>query len=212
LRRLQEASAYAEQASTRAKATGFALALNQALLERARIYRDLGDIAQSDAMLKEVEPRLRQDLPPSHYAFAVLEIEQAQNKFRRGDLDDALRMADDAVAINERSMKIGGQGSDALPGLLLNRSTIELKTGGRDQAAADAARAVKLLQMQAEPGTFSTQLGRSYLALGNALKAKGRSDEARQAFRSSATHFENALGHDHPDTLSALQSAVVNSK
>ena len=211
LRRLQEASAYAEQASTRAKATGFALALNQALLERARIYRDQGDIAQSDAMLKEVEPRLRQDLPPSHYAFAVLEIEQAQNRFRRGDLKGALHMADEAVAIDEKSMKTGGQGSDALPGLLLNRSTIELETGARDQAVADASSSVKLLQAQAEPGTFSTQLGRSYLALGNALKANGRFDEARQAFQSSATHFENALGPDHPDTLNALQLGV-NSK
>jgi serine/threonine protein kinase len=212
LGRLQEASEYADQASTRARAKGFALAINQALLERARIYRDRDDIDQSDAMLKEVEPRLRQDLPPNHYAFAVLEIEQAQNRFRRGDLKNALRMADDAVAIDENSMKNGGQGSDALPGLLLNRSTIELKMGARDQAVADASRAVKLLQGQAEPGTFSTQLGRSFLALGNALKATGKLDEARQAFQSSATHFENALGPDHPDTRSALQSAGQNSK
>jgi tetratricopeptide (TPR) repeat protein len=211
LGRLQEASQYAEQASTRAKATGFALALNQALLERARIYRDQGDIDESDVMLAEVEPRLRQDLPPSHYAFAVLGIEKAQNRFRRGDMKGALRLADDALTIDETSIKTGGQGSDALPLLLVNRASIELKTGDVDQAIADASRALKLFQGQAEPGTFSTQLGRSYLALGNALKAKGRLDEARQAFQSSAMQFENALGHDHPDTRSALQSAGLSS-
>src|SRR6185437_15303136 len=108
LGRLQEASTYAEQASTRANAKGFALALNQALLERARIYRDQDKIDQSDAMLKEVEPRLRQDLPPTHYAFAVLEIEKAQNEFHRGDVRGALRLADDAVAIDEKSIKTGG--------------------------------------------------------------------------------------------------------
>ena len=212
LGRLQESSTYAEQASTRAKAKGFALAVNQALLERARIYRDLGDIDQSDAMLKEAEPLLRHDLPPTHYAFAVLEIEQAQNKLRRGDLKSALRMADDAVVIDEKSVKEGGRGSDALPGLLLSRADIELKADARDQAVADASRAVKLLQEQAEPGTFSTQRGRGYMTLGNALKAQGRLEEARQAFQLSAVHFENALGADHLETRSAVQSAGLNGK
>ena len=197
LGRLQESSAYAEQASTRAEAKGFALAVNQALLERARIYRDQGDIDKSDAMLKEVEPRLRHDLPPSHYAFAVLGIEEAQNKFRRGDLKAAMRLADDALKINETSMSAGGQGSDALPSLLVNRSAIELKAGEADQAIADASRAVKLLQDQAEPATFSTQLARGYMALGDAQKVKGRLDEARHAYLSAAEHFENTLGPDH---------------
>jgi eukaryotic-like serine/threonine-protein kinase len=203
LGRLQEASAYAEQASTRAKVKGFALALNQALLERARIYRDQGNIDQSDAMLKEVEPRLRQDLPPTHYAFAVLDIEKAENEFRRGELKSALRLADDALAICEKSIKAGGQGSDSLPSLLVNRATIELIAGGGDQAIADASRAVRLLQEQAEPGTFSTQLARSYMALGDALKARGRLDEARHAYQSAAEHYENTLGPDHPKTRDA---------
>jgi serine/threonine-protein kinase len=207
LGRLQEASAYAEQASKRAEAKGFALALNQGLLERARIYRDEGDIDQSDAMLKEVEPRLRKDLPPTHYAFAVLEIEKAQNEFHRGDLKAALRLADDALDINLKSIKAGGQGSDALPSLLVNRATIELSAGEGDQAIADASRAVKLLQEQAEPGTFSTQLARGYMALGNAMKAQGRLDEARRAFRSAAEHFENTLGPDHLNSREARKLA-----
>jgi serine/threonine protein kinase/tetratricopeptide (TPR) repeat protein len=212
LGRLQEASVYAEQASTRAKVKGFALALNQALLERARIYRDQESIDQSDAMLKEVEPRLRQDLPPSHYAFAVLEIEKAQNEFHRGNLKGALRLANEAVGIDEKSIAAGGQGSDALPSLLVNRAGIEMKTGNGDKAVADASRAVRLLQEQAEPGTFSTQLARSYMALGNALRAQGKQDEARVAFRSAAEHFENALGPDHPDTRSAIQSGGLETK
>jgi len=208
LGRLEEASTYAEEATIRAKARGFALAVNQGLLERARIYRDQGNIDQSDAMLKEVEPRLKQDLPPTHYAFAVLEIEKAQNEFHRGDLKAALRLADDALMIDEKSIKAGGRGSDALPSMLENRATIELNAGAGDQAIADASRAVKLLQEQAEPGTFSTQLARSYMALGNALKAGGRLDEARRAFRSAAEHFDKTLGPDHLNARSARRLAT----
>lgn len=212
LGRLQQASAYGEQASTRAKAKGFALALNQALLERARIYREQGDIDHSEAMLKEVEPRLRHDLPPTHYAFAVLEIEQAQNEFRRGDEKTALRLADEALAIDEKSMKDGGQGSDALPGLLIARSTMELNDVDGNQAIADASRAIDLLKEEAEPGTFSTQRGRGYMALGDALKSQGRLDEARAAFRSAADQFENALGSDHPDTRRAVEAAGLGPR
>jgi serine/threonine-protein kinase len=205
---LDKAAYYAEKACAKAKETHFEVAVNQSLLERSRIYRDQGDLARSGAMLAEVEPRLRQSLPPSHYAFAVLESEKAQYQLLRGDLKTALRMADDAVRIDEASMKSAGQGSDALPTLLYVRAAIEMK-GKPDQAVADASRAIRLVQGAAEPGTFSAQLARCYLALGSAVDFEGKHDEARAAYRSAAENFQATLGPDHPDTRNARRLAEL---
>jgi hypothetical protein len=72
---------------------------------------------------------------------------------------------------------------------------------------ADATRAVDLLQQSVQPGAFSSSNGRAYLTLGNALKAQGKHDEARAAFRSAAEHLNSALGPDHPDSRTAQQLA-----
>ena len=207
LDRLREAADYAERACTRAREKGFGVAMNQSLLERARIYRDEGDLARSETVLEEVEPRLKQSLPPGHYAFAILSIEKAQNASRRGDLKTAMHFADEAVAIDEASIRSGGEGSDVLPSVLYTRAATEIKAGLIDQALADDSRAIKLLQSSIEPGTFSTQLARSYLSLGYALEAQGKHDEARAAFRTASEHFEKTLGSSNPNTRSARNLA-----
>ena len=212
LGRLEKAAIYAEKACAKAKEKGFEVAVNQSLLERARIYRDEGDLDRSGAMLAEVEPRLRRSLPPNHYAFAVLKAEEAQNKALRGDLKTALRLADEAVAIDEASMKSVGQGSDALATLLYVRAAIEMKGGNPDRAVADASRAIKLVEEAAEPGTFSTQLARCYLALGSAVDFEGKHDEARAAFRTAAENFQQTLGPDHPDTRNARRLAELSAQ
>jgi len=51
-----------------------------------------------------------------------------------------------------------------------------------------------MLQQASVPGSFSSDLGRAYLALGRALQAQGKGEEARTAFRSAAEHLQNALG------------------
>jgi tetratricopeptide (TPR) repeat protein len=96
-----------------------------------------------------------------------------------------------------------------LPVLLVRRSTLELAAGNSDQAAADADRALHLLQASIEPGTFSEHLGRAYLALGLALQAQGKSDDARAAVRSAAEHLEKALGPDNPECRRAYQVAQM---
>jgi serine/threonine protein kinase/Flp pilus assembly protein TadD len=209
LGRLNEAASYSEQACSKAKQTGFDIAVNQSLLERARIYRDQGDIARSDAMLAEVEPRLQRSLPPGHYAFAALDVEKAHNAFDRGDLKTSLTLANEALAIDEGSIKSGGQGSDALPSILYTRAAIEIKAGNPDRAVTDATRAVTLLQEDAEPGSFSTQLARSYMALGLALESEGKHEDARNAFRSAAEHFQGTVGPENSDTRNARHLAEL---
>ena len=208
LGRLDEAADYAERAYTKAQQNGQLVVVNQSLLERARIYRDQHDLTRSAAMLAEVEPRLRKALPPGHYAFAALISEQSLLDSARGNLQMALERANQAVSMYEAAMKDGKAGEAGLPALLLRRSVIELQLTRPDEAAADAARGLKLLQAAAQPGSFSSGLGRAYLTLGQALVAQGKRDEARATFASAAEHLQKAIGPDHPDTREALRLAA----
>ncbi len=125
----------------------------------------------------------------------------------QGDLKEALRLANDAVAIDEASVKAGGQGAGVLPTFLSRRSEIEMQAGQPDKAAADAVRALDLSEAAAHPGIFSCYTGRAYFALGRALQAQRRTDEARSAFRSAAEHLENTLGTENVESRAARQLA-----
>jgi serine/threonine-protein kinase len=212
LGRLAEAEDYAERAYAKAKRVGHPLVINQSLLERARIYTARHNPARAAAMLAQVEPRLRQSLPAGHYAFAALASEQALVALANGDVPAALQFAEQGVTIDEAAIKAGGVGAFYLPELLIRRSLIGLDAGHHDEAAADAVRALSLLQTGAEPGAFSAYVGRAYLALGRALQARGKSDQARAAFRSAAENLQRTLGPDHPDTRSARQMAEPETK
>ena len=207
LGRLEAAGDYAERAYAKAQLVGHQLVINQSLLERARIYNARRNPSRAAAMLAEVEPRLRQSLPAGHYAFASLASEQALVALANGDVSAALRFADQGVAIDEAAIKAGGVGAFYLPTLLIRRSVIGLEAGRHDEAAADAVRALSLLQADAKPGTFSAYVGRADLALGRALQAQGKSEDAHSAFRSAAENLQATLGPDHPDTRNALQMA-----
>jgi tetratricopeptide (TPR) repeat protein len=207
LARLEEAADYAERAYARAVKAGHELAVNQSLLERARIYIARGDLARAESMLAEVEPRLREALPPGHYAFASLAAERALIAQSKGNVGEALKLSDQAVAIVEAAIKAGGQGAFFLPVLLIRRANIKLQAGRPEEVAADATRALNLLQSMAPPGTLSSSQGRAYLSLGRALEAEGKRQESLSACRSAVEHLQSALGPEHPDTLSAKQLA-----
>jgi hypothetical protein len=104
-----------------------------------------------------------------------------------------------------------GNGPEAIPWLLVRRSDIELRLNHPNDAAADASRALSLLQGVAQPGTFSSHLGHAYLSSGRALQAQGKQEEARSAFRSAAEQLQDTLGPDHPDTRTARQLAEGNT-
>jgi len=206
---LDSAANYAGLAYAKASKTGDRMAVSQALLHRARIYRAKGDLGRAEQMLSELEPRLR-NLPPGHIAFVVLASERSLNAQAAGDLTKALGLANQAVGLAEASAKTGGVSPDYQGNMLMRRSGIELQLGRADDALADASRALPLLQQASVPGTFSNDLGHAYLALARALEAQGRNDEARDAARSAAEHLQNALGPDHPDARSARQLADLD--
>jgi serine/threonine-protein kinase len=203
LDRLDEAADYAERAYAKAKQADHQLAISQSLLERARIYRERRDFERAAAMLAEVEPRLRESLPPGHYAFAALVSERSLLALEQGDLPAASRFADQAVEIDEASIKAGGEGTFHLPTALVRRARVRLAAARPVESAADAVRALGLLQKTAPPDSRSSNLGSAYLALGRALDAQGKHDQAQGAFQSALENLESTLGPDHPEARAA---------
>jgi eukaryotic-like serine/threonine-protein kinase len=210
LNRLDDAADYAERGYAIAQKAGDVVVVNQSLLERARIYDDQHSPNRAAAMLSEVEPRLRKDLPPGHYAFAALASEHSRLEAERGNFQAALRYADEAVTIMEAVAKSGKGGGQFLGGVLDRRATVELAAGRPNEAAADAARALRMLREAAQPGEPSKIVGRAYLILARALAAQGKEDEARAAARSAADHLPATIGPDHPDTRAARQLAGLD--
>lgn len=202
-----EAASYAERGYDKAQRSGDQVVINQALLLRARIYRDRGNLARAQTMLADVEPRLRRALPAGHIAFASLASEQSLLAFARGDLVSALQHANQALAITQASVSAGHGGDDYVSYLLIARADIERALGRTEDAAADASQALSALQKSAEPGAYSNALGRAYFSLGRALQREGKLDQAHTAFVLAADHLQNTLGANHPDTLSARQMA-----
>ena len=212
LGRLDEAAAYGERAYAKAQTVGYTfIGLAGMLRTRAAIYCTQGDLERATQMLSEVEPTLRRNLPPGHFEFAWLASERALIAQARGDAQTALDLATQAVAIMEASslqQEVRSRGGlDGLHTLLTSRSEIELQLGRKDEAAGDARRALKILLDATQPGMFSTHLGRAYLALGRALQAQGKREEARTAFRSAVEQMQSAFGPDHKETLAARQLA-----
>ena len=95
-----------------------AILVDQIDLLLARIYRDQHDWSRADALFSDLEPRLRRKLPPLHYAFAALTSDKALLAEARGDLPAALRLANEAVSIDEASIQRGGPCAAYLPVLL----------------------------------------------------------------------------------------------
>jgi serine/threonine protein kinase/tetratricopeptide (TPR) repeat protein len=205
LARYAEAADYAERAYALAQRRGDQVAINANLLLRAGIYRELGDLKRAAEMLSEVEPRLRRALPPGHYAFASLMSAQAMLAQSEGNLQKSLNLSNQAVALAEEAVKAGREGVWALIIFLVRRANLELDLGRAADAEADAVRAVQMLQKATQPGTFSSDFGRTRLTQGRALRTLGKRQEARAALQSAVEHLEHAVGADHPDTRGARQ-------
>ncbi|HKE09390.1 MAG TPA: protein kinase [Candidatus Acidoferrum sp.] len=208
----EEAARYADRAYAKAQLSGNQVVINQSLFVGARIYREQGNLDRAEAMLSELEPRLRKVYPPGNLAFATLETERGLVALARGDAPSALQHTNQATEITEAGIKAGLGGEDYLARVLMPRSDIERQVGRADDAARDASRAVAILQKTAEPGAFSSYLGHAYYTLGLALQAQGKMEAARAAFRSAAEHLQASLGAEHPDVRSAVQQAGPNAQ
>lgn len=208
LGRTVEAADYAQRASLRAKQLGDQFLIDETNLLKARFYLDKRDFAHTRALLSELEPRLRSRFPHEHYAFAALASDRSQLAFATGDISMAMQLADQAVKLDEASIRNIGQCAALLPTLLVRRSNLELQARRHDLAAGDAARALELLQSELHSGIHSSNVGRAYLAQARALKAMGKYEAAQSASRTAFEHLQDTLGPDHPETRSAYRLAA----
>ncbi len=204
---LAPAADYAERAYEKAVKTGDELVVNQSLLERSRIYLAQHNPSHAEAMLAQVEPRLRKMLPPGHYGFAAIASDRGLVSMENHDLSSALKFMDEAIAIIQAAVKAGGQGGFSLPDLYTERSAIDLAAGRAEQAEADAGRALAILQPNHRADDISSQLGFAYLAEARALTAEGRTAPARAAALNALGQLQVSIGPDHPDTQSAREIA-----
>jgi tetratricopeptide (TPR) repeat protein len=179
--------------------------MSQSLLRRAEIDRSQSDLTHAADALSELEMRWRRIYPAGHIAFASLASQRSLNAQARGELQSALDLANQGVAIAEQSIERGGSGSDFLPVLLVRRSDIELQLQRPTDATADARRALDMLQQPDQARVLNVRAGRAWLALGRALRTDGKHDEAGAAIRSAVEHFQDALGPDHRETRVARQ-------
>jgi len=204
---LKDASTYAEQASVKAKVANDEVTFGFSLMERAKIYRAQQDFSSASSMLNELEPLLRRSLPPDHYALASISSERSLIAEGRGDLQTALKLATDAISLDEAAIKHGGQGAFKLWSLYLERADIEISSGLSERAASDAATALEMAKNMTNPGTFNTSIGQCFLTLARALEAEGKHDQARASALNAVEHFQHLLGPAHPQTLAARQLA-----
>jgi eukaryotic-like serine/threonine-protein kinase len=174
-------------------------------LMQANMFIDAHAFAQATRQLDELEQRLRKRYAPEHYVFAELSSARARIALGRGDLPSAAHFATEAVELGEASMRRIGQCAALLTTLLVSRSSINLKSGQREQAVSDARRAIKRLEEAEDPSILSSNVGRAYLALAQALEAEGKPDEAQLAARKAYANLQTTLGSDQPDTQSARQ-------
>jgi tetratricopeptide (TPR) repeat protein len=169
------------------------------------MFTDAHAYAQATRQVDELEQRLRKRYAPAHYVFAELSLVRASIALGRGNLPSAAHFAKEAVETDEASIRRIGQCAALLSTLLVSKSTIDLKSGQREEAASGARRAIKLLEDREDPSILSSNVGRAYLALALALEAEGKPDEAQLAARKAYANLETTLGSDQPDTRSARQ-------
>jgi tetratricopeptide (TPR) repeat protein len=206
LNRLEEARDYAERGLAKAQAAGDEQPVREAMLLLAGIYRGQGDLDRAAGMLSVASTRFHRTLPPGHGIFAGLALQRALNAKATGDLPNALKFSNEAVAIAEASVMI--RGTHRLPRFLICRSDLALQFGRPDDAYRDAARAISILRNGGDPEASSSNFGRAYWTLGRALQAQGKRVEAAAAFQSAAEHLHNTLGPDHPETRRAREQAL----
>jgi tetratricopeptide (TPR) repeat protein len=200
LDRTDEAVQLAERARALAKASGNEVVVDQSLLTLCSLYRKRGELDRADSALDEVEPVLRHQLPAGHIAFSSLSSLRALDAQARGELEKALPLADEAVALTQASIRAGREGGAYVDTYLVRRAELQLARSHPLEAAADAQTVVDHLR-----GGSSVVLGRAYSVLGRALRAQGRAEEARDPLRKAVENLTATLGPETAETRAASQ-------
>jgi tetratricopeptide (TPR) repeat protein len=201
LGRLREAATWVDRAYAGATRAGDQIVINQSLLLRASVYRQLGRLDVAQAALAKAQPRFARMYAPDHLAMAALAYQQALLDAARGDLVGALGHCDDALA------RDGVHDDTFRAELLRDRAEIELRLDRVEDARTDATAALAT-QRRLAPHGESRFVGMAYLTLGRVLRAAGEVRAAHDAFLAATANLTPTVGADHPQTRAAEHSAA----
>jgi tetratricopeptide (TPR) repeat protein len=201
LHRFREAADYEERAEAKARRQGAEMAVSLCLNVRTIASRELGQLDRAAAALAEFESRWKKSFPPGDIGFAAIASQYALLSLARGDPRSALTKANECIALCETTP----EGRDRLMIYLTRRAEIRMQLKQFEEARADSARALTLAQKAAGPDMLTSTIGRAYLALGRALVAQGKLEEAHAAYASALQHLASSLGKEHAETLEAAK-------
>jgi eukaryotic-like serine/threonine-protein kinase len=204
LGRLDEAADYAKRAYSKVLTEGKNYFVEgYCLIELERVYRDQRDFHRAEAALSQLEKLERTIVPADDSFFSIIDSERSLLSQAEGNLSGALASADQAVSSDEACVRSHRGGTAWLPLFLYRRAAVEVAVGQPEKAIEDARRSLKLLQSLVGKDAFSAHSGRAYVALGRALQAVGKKEEAQTAFHTAAQHFDKTLGPEHPESREA---------
>jgi eukaryotic-like serine/threonine-protein kinase len=199
LGRAAESRELLEAALQRAIANGNRNSAAMVQMGLARVNSELGNLDESDRFLAQIEPVLKDMLPPGHEAFGALHYAKAQNFERRGDHSAALHEA--AVAVDIFS---------AHPGLAYRAAAAHESTAGiflamrnLPQALAEVQQAKSLFASAYGSGAKSFFLGKAWLTEAKIDDVAGDRQKARSAAEAAYQQFAASVGDTHPLTEEA---------
>ena len=165
----------------------------------ARVNSELGELDRSDRFIAQLEPVLKDMLPPGHEAFGALHQIKSQNFDKRGDYMAALHEATLALDV-----------FSAHPGLMYRAATVQQSMAGillamknLPQALAEVQQARNAFETIFGPGAKSYYLGRSWLTEAKIDVANGERQNARSAAEAAYQQFAASVGETHPLTEEA---------
>jgi tetratricopeptide (TPR) repeat protein len=171
----------------------------------ARVNSELGNLDESEKLLAQIEPILKDMLPPGHEAFGALHFIKAQNLEKRGD--HAAAFGEAAIALDVFS---------ARPGLMYRAAAVResmagilLAMGSLPQALAQVQLARSTFETAFGPGVQSYYLGKAWLTEAKIDRAAGDIPGARAAAQAAYLHLAASVGETHP--LTAEATALAHS-
>ena len=200
LGRAAEARELLEAALKRAVANGNRNSSTMVQMGLARVNSELGNLDESDRLLGQIEPVLKDMLPPGHEAFGALHYIKSQNFAKRGDHAAALREASFAIDVFSARPGLGFRAAAVHE----SRAGIFLAMGSLPEALAEVHQARNAFDAAFGPGAKSYYLGKTWLTEAKIDEGRGDPQGARSAAQAAYLHFLASIGETHPLTAEAM--------
>jgi serine/threonine-protein kinase len=193
LARYQEARPLHERALRTAREQGFKLSVARAALDLAITCRGLGDVSCAETALSEAEAPWRTSKGGT-LTLSRIAHERGMLAAARGDAEGARALLLEALQIHQKAKQKRAPHVETLCEL----AGVELRQGRAAEAERYAREALALAEAIRDDLPHSAPTGRSQLALGEVLQARGDVAAARRLFSEAVAHMTPTLGEAHP--------------